>query len=190
MRSFVTSVSGPRSSPDPVRVCAQCSALPLRVTAPIQRPFAFAIQDLSGFYPITGRRLMQSFCLAPLPPPRSPQSPIHVVIPPSTTALPCGRWTCSQRAAKGLTLESCEAPQSPPSFYPRHRSLLAPRQPVSPRPPPTSTEHRAHRFAWWSPLLVPCSVVSMIFSTLNLLLLLGVCLFCSIPSSSLISWDL
>jgi hypothetical protein len=36
--------------------------LPLRVTAPIQRPFA--IQDLSDFHPITGRRLMQSFPLS------------------------------------------------------------------------------------------------------------------------------
>jgi hypothetical protein len=185
MRSFVTSVSGPRSSPDPVRVCAQCSALPLRVTAPIQRPFAFAIQDLSGFYPITGRRLMQSFCLAPLPPPRSPQSPIHVVIPPSTTALPCGRWTCSQRAAKGLTLESCVAPRPPPSFCPRHRSLLVNRclPPAHLPPAPRSSVRLVVSFA------SPCSGFND-FSTPNLLLLLGVCLFCSIPSSSLISWDL
>jgi hypothetical protein len=38
------------------------SALPLRATAPIQRPFA--IQDLPGFYPITGRRMMQIFPLS------------------------------------------------------------------------------------------------------------------------------
>jgi hypothetical protein len=38
------------------------SALPLRATSPIQRPFA--IQDLSGYYPITGRRPMQSFPLS------------------------------------------------------------------------------------------------------------------------------
>jgi hypothetical protein len=37
------------------------------------------------------------------------------------------------------------------SPYPRHRPSSAG---VS---PPTSHQHRAHRFAWWSPLLVPCS---------------------------------
>jgi hypothetical protein len=48
---------------------------------------------------------------------------------------PCGRWTCSQRAAKGLILESCEASLASEASI----LVIGHRQPVSPRPPPTST---------------------------------------------------
>jgi hypothetical protein len=62
MRSFVTSTSvpGPRSSPDPVRFCAQYPSSARHVSDSA----IFAIQDLPDFYPITGRRLVQSFPLS------------------------------------------------------------------------------------------------------------------------------
>jgi hypothetical protein len=58
---------------------------------------------------------------------------------------------CSQHAAKGLILESCEGPQASEAFI----LVIGPRQPVSPRPPPTSTALIGS--LGWSPLLVPCS---------------------------------
>jgi hypothetical protein len=61
MRSFVAPWS---QAGDQVQIRSGFvpGTLPLRVTAPIQRPFA--IQNLSDFYPITGRRSMQSFPLS------------------------------------------------------------------------------------------------------------------------------
>jgi hypothetical protein len=71
------------------------------------------------------------------------------------------------------------------SSYPRHRSSSTGVSPPTALPPaPCSSARLVVSFA--SPLLR----FSMIYNTLNLLLLLGFCLFCSIPSSSLISWDL
>jgi hypothetical protein len=134
MRSFVTSVPGSRSSPGPVsRSGPVPSALPLRATSPIQRPFA--IHDLSGFYPITGRRLMQSFPLSTAGRHRDLLDRQSTSSSRRQPRPPCGRWTCSQRAAKGLILESCEASQASEAFI----LVIGHRQPVSPRPPPTST---------------------------------------------------
>ena len=48
---------------------------------------------------------------------------------------PCGRWTCSQHAAKGLILESCEASQASEASI----LVIGHRQPVSPHPPPTTS---------------------------------------------------
>jgi hypothetical protein len=126
------------------------SALPLRATSPIQRPFA--IHDLSDYYPITGRRLMQSFPLSTV----AATAISSIANPRRHPAVnhdpaPCGRWTCSQHAAKGLILESCEASQASEAFI----LVIGHRQLVSPHPPPTSTALIG--FAWWSPLLVPCS---------------------------------
>jgi hypothetical protein len=142
MRSFVTSVSGPRSSPDPVRVCVLCPVLPVRplcasLAAPIQRPFA--IQGLSGFCtahhrPASGAKFLLSTVAATA---ISPRSPIHVVIPPSTTPPPpavAGRAFSARR--KGSSSGPAKLLKPPKLLSP---SSLGPRQPVSPRPPPTST---------------------------------------------------
>ena len=112
----------------------------------------FAIHDLSDFYPITGRRPMQNFRVSPLPPPRSPRSPIHVVIPPSTT-IPLLR-SLDVLSARGERAHPrvLRSPTGFRSFYPRHRLSSA-----GVSPPTSHHQHRAHRFAWWSPLLVPCS---------------------------------
>jgi hypothetical protein len=157
MRSFVASVPGVRSNPDPVRVCAQCASSARHLFIPFDSlrsacgqctpalPYCRPTFDLV--------RLMQSFPLRAAAPTaftttNNSTSPSHRQ--PSTTT-PCGRWMCSQRAAKGLFLgRSCEASKaSVRSPYSRHRSSSTG---VS---PPTS-QHRARRFAWF-PLLVPCS---------------------------------
>ena len=142
MRSFVTSVSGLRPSSDPVRFCAWCASRFLcasRIAASIQRrPLRSRASPAFTLSPRPAcRRLMKSFRLAtPLPPPRPPRSPIHVANPPLTTTS-CGRWTCSQHAAKGPIPGSCEVRSS---SGPRSPILaIGPRQPVSSRPPPTST---------------------------------------------------
>jgi hypothetical protein len=136
LRSFVTSVSGPRSSPDPVRFCAWCAS-----SARHRSDSAtFCVQDLSDFYPITGRRLMQNFPLSTLPPPRSPRSPIHVVIPPSTTTPLRSLDVLSARGERVhprvSCLGSCEASQWASEAF---ILVIGPRQTVSPHPPPTSS---------------------------------------------------
>jgi hypothetical protein len=157
MHNSVTSVSGPRSSPDPVRFCAQYAS-----SARHARSDSSTFCDPRSLrlrYPTTGRRLMQSFYLAPLPPPRSPRSTIHVSSSrrqPRPPAALRSLDVLSQRAAKGPVLESPRevrrsSPRRSRSFYPRYRPSSAG---VS---PPTFHQHRVHRFAWWSPLPVPCS---------------------------------
>jgi hypothetical protein len=117
--------------PSPVRFLCQ----PLRATSAIQRPFA--IQDLSDFYPITGRRLMQSFPLSTVAATAisSIANPRRHPVSRRQPRPLCGRWTCSHRAVKGLILESCEASQASEAFI----LVIGHRQPVSPHPPPTST---------------------------------------------------
>jgi hypothetical protein len=122
-----------RSSPDPVRVCAQCASS------------ARHVSDSAAFCDPRSLRLLphhrptdvwcKVFRLAPLPPPRSPRSPIHVVIPPSINHDPpavAGRALSARR--KGPSSSPCEAPLASEAFI----LVIGHRQPVSPRPPPPS----------------------------------------------------
>ena len=131
MRSFVTSVSGSRSSPDPVRLCAQYassthhvsdSATFLRSTiSPTFTPSPADVRcKISAYHRCRHRDLLDR---------QSTSSSRRQPRPP------CGRWTCSQHAAKGLILESCGAPQASEASI----LVIGHRQPVSPHPPPTST---------------------------------------------------
>jgi hypothetical protein len=133
------------------------STLPLRVTAPIQRPFA--IQDLSDFCPITGRRLMQSFGLASTVAAtamhlldRQSTSPSRRQRQPRPTTA-AGR-TLRRARRKGSSSGPAKLLKLPKLLS--SSSVLVNRCLPAPRPPPTSTRHQAHRFAW-SLLLVPCS---------------------------------
>jgi hypothetical protein len=124
------------------------SALPLRATAPIQRPFA--IQDLPGFYPITGRRMMQIFPLSTAAAAATAISSIvnprrHPAVNHDPPAV-AGRALSARR--KGSSSSPVRSFPSSRSFYPRHRSSS-----TGMLSPPTSHQHRAHRLAWWSPLL-------------------------------------
>ena len=131
MRSFVTSVSGSRSSPDPVRLCAQYassthhvsdSATFLRSTiSPTFTPSPADVRcKISAYHRCRHRDLLDR---------QSTSSSRRQPRPP------CGRWTCSQHAAKGLILESCEAPQASEASI----LVIGHRQPVSPHPPPTTS---------------------------------------------------
>ena len=71
MRSFVTSVSGSRSSPDPVRLCAQYASS----THHVSDSATFLRSTISPtFTPSPADVWCKVFRLAPLPPPRSPRS--------------------------------------------------------------------------------------------------------------------
>jgi hypothetical protein len=131
MRSFVTSVSGSRSSPDPVRLCAQYassthhvsdSATFLRSTiSPTFTPSPADVRcKISAYHRCRHRDLLDR---------QSTSSSRRQPRPP------CGRWTCSQHAAKGLILESCEASQASEASI----LVIGHRQPVSPHPPPTTS---------------------------------------------------
>ena len=93
------------------------------------------------------------WCL--LPPPRSPRSPIHVVV-----AISCDLAGCALSARRrGPSSSSVIASRCLPTHLP---------------PAPRSSVRLVVSFA--SPLLR----FSMVYNILNLLLLLGFCLFCSV----------
>jgi hypothetical protein len=110
--------------------------LPLRVTAPIQRPFA--IQDLSDFYPITGRRLMQSFPLSTVAATAissiaNPRYHSAVNHDPPLRSLDV--LSVAGERAHAIALESCEASLA----FEASILVIGHRQSVSPHPSPTST---------------------------------------------------
>jgi hypothetical protein len=135
MRSFVTSVSGPRSSPDPVRFCAQCACSSTR-----------RVSDSATFCDPRSLRLlltpspadvalMQSFplstaatAISSIANPRRQPAVNHDPRPAVA-----GRALSTRH--KGLILGSCEASQASEASI----LVIGHRQPVSPHQPPTST---------------------------------------------------
>jgi hypothetical protein len=182
MRSFVTSVSQARDQVQ-IRSGFGPSALPLRATSPIQRPFA--IQDLSDYYPITGRRRMQSFplstvaatAISSIANPRRHPAVNHDPLRSLDVLSACGE------RAHPRVLRSFSSFRS---FHSSSSSVIVSRcLPAHLPPAPRSSVRLVVSFA--SPLLR----FSMIQHPQLAPLLLGFRLLCSVPSSSLISsWDL
>jgi hypothetical protein len=146
MRSFVTSVSGPRSSPDPIRFCAQCASSARRRSDSSTICDPRSLRLLPHHRPASDAKLLISTvaatAISSIANPRRHPAVNHDPLR-SLDVLSARGERAHPRVLRG--------PSGSRNFYPRHRSSSTG---VS---PPTSHQHRAHRFAWWSPLLVPGS---------------------------------
>jgi hypothetical protein len=157
-------------------------ALPLRVTASIQRPFCDprSLRLLPYLRPTSDAKFPLSYPVAAtavssIANPRRPPAVNHDPLRSLDVLSARGERAHPRvlQSFSGLRI-----------FYPRHRSSS-----TGVSPPTSHQQHCAHRFAW-SPLLVPCSGFNDL-NILNLLLLLGFYIFYSVPSTSLFfSWVL
>ena len=147
MRSFVPSVSGPRSSPDPVRFCAQYASSTRHVSDSVTFCDPRSLRLLPHHRPTSDAFLLLSTA---------------ATTAISSIANPRRHPAVNHDPLRSLDVLSARGERAHPrvlrsptgfrSFYPRHRSSS-----TGVSPPTSHHQHRAHRFAWWSPLLVPCS---------------------------------